>query len=305
MKKLITAVFFVFMLISADVYAGVIGEVLTTDIGTLIDDSPIESYNINDYTYIVAEDLAGYGFDVSWDGDSRTLSINHNVHKCYSIALDKSKINIKKSEIAQREHFANVFSTDIVTYLDGERIDACNIDGKTLIQVDYLARYGEFYYDNTKRMVEIRIMKPSFEYGIKTAENRVDGVVDFYPGKLRRRVGYLGTVDENGSPFGIGRVTDKYGMISVTYAYWDGYTKRDTYYEEAENYAGKLTRTYGYESGGIPHTIIELYGTGDSPYTMTATERYEQSGSYCREGTYDSDYLYGFYITKEGNLEYV
>ena len=43
-----------------------IGWVLHTDIVAYIDDRPIRSYNINGYTYVVAEELAEYGFSVEW-----------------------------------------------------------------------------------------------------------------------------------------------------------------------------------------------------------------------------------------------
>lgn len=43
-----------------------IGQVLYTDIVAYIDGYAIRSYNINWNTYIVVEDLAAYGFDVTW-----------------------------------------------------------------------------------------------------------------------------------------------------------------------------------------------------------------------------------------------
>ena len=42
-----------------------IGWVLHTDIIAYINDTPIRSYNIGGYTYVIAEDLIGYGFDVN------------------------------------------------------------------------------------------------------------------------------------------------------------------------------------------------------------------------------------------------
>ena len=43
------------------------GWVLYTDIVAYINGVPIHSYNIEGYTYVVAEELADYGFHVTWD----------------------------------------------------------------------------------------------------------------------------------------------------------------------------------------------------------------------------------------------
>lgn len=297
-KRLFYILFFFFIFGTTNTYAKIAGEVLYTDIGVLIDDSPIESYNINDYTYVVAEDLEKYGFDVIWNGAVRTLHIDHNVHKGYEIALDKEKINVKKADIPQRKHYCHVYSTDIKTYLDGEEIDAFNVNGRTMIQIDYLARYGEFYYDNARRMVEIRIMKPSFEYGLKIVDNKVDTTVGFYPGKYKRYVQYTGLVNAYGEPDGIGKVYDE-EMSSITYAYWDNYFKRDNYYEEVIEKSDRFSRKYCFENSYGTGTCIIIYGVGDEAYTMKCTERYEESKHYNRTGIYDPAYLYGFYIVNE------
>lgn len=299
MKKLFSALLIIICMCVTSVSAEIIGEVLCTDIGALIDDSPVESYNIKDYTYLVAEDLENYGFDVVWDGKTRTLQISHNVRKGYEIALSKEKINIKKSDIPMRKHYAYVYSTDIRTFLDGKEIDACNIDGRTLIQVDNLTQYGEFYYNDERRMVELRIMKPSFEYGIKIAENKVETMVDFYPGKYRQQMECMGLVDENGNPFGIGKVSAPGEGYDITFAYWNGYEKQDTYYAEKKEINNKSARHYGCYKGRLGDTVISIFGEGENPYTMTCTERYEYDGRVSRNGIYDSSYLYGFYISDE------
>lgn len=285
-----------YILCATSVYAGVIGEVLHTDIGTLIDDSPIESYNINDYTYVVAEDLEKYGFDVVWNGDARTLSIYRNIHKGYEIALHKEKINIKKSDIPMRKHYCDVYETDIKTYLDGKEIDAFNVDGRTMIQVDHLAQYGEFYYDDSRRMVEIRIMKPTFERELNNTENKVSTVVSFYPGKYKTDVDYLGVVNQNGEPDGIGKVSYRDQNIT-TYSRWKGYVEQGNKYSELVNYQGISARVYGNHIEGKKDTTINIYGTGDNPYNMVCTHRYEVSPSYSRDCEYDDSFLYGFRVT--------
>ena len=49
MKKIFLSMLFAALLTGTAAHAEVIGEVLSTDIGTLIDWEPIKSYNINDY----------------------------------------------------------------------------------------------------------------------------------------------------------------------------------------------------------------------------------------------------------------
>ena len=64
------------------VYADtIIDYVLYTDIRTYINDVEITSYNIKGNTAVVVEDLASYGFDVSWDGDARTLKVVRSAGK--------------------------------------------------------------------------------------------------------------------------------------------------------------------------------------------------------------------------------
>ena len=297
-RKFLLTFTFVVMLCVTNAYASVIREVLYTDIGTLIDDSPIESYNINDYTYVVAEDLEKYGFDVVWDGKARTLSIYRNVHKSYEIALDKRGINITKSSIPMRKHYCDVYDTDIKTYLDGKEIEAFNVDGRTMIQVDHLAQYGEFNYDDTKRLVEIRIMKPSFMKRLENEENKIDTVVGFYPAKYKINVEYLGVVDELGVPDGIGRVFYKEEGTTI-YSVWKNYIEQGNKYAEIDNFGGISARVYGNHIEGKKDTTINIYGTGKDPYNMDCTHRYEVCQSYSRDGDYDDSYLYGFRVTHE------
>ena len=58
--------------------AEVVGTVLSTDIGTVIDGAACKTYNVDGRTFVVAEDLQGYGFDVDWNENERVLSITQN-----------------------------------------------------------------------------------------------------------------------------------------------------------------------------------------------------------------------------------
>ena len=52
-----------------------LGSVYTTDIVTYIDGAPIASYNIGGTTVVSVSDLAGYGFQVEWDPETRWVTV--------------------------------------------------------------------------------------------------------------------------------------------------------------------------------------------------------------------------------------
>ena len=52
-----------------------LGSVYTTDIVTYIDGAPIASYNIGGTTVVSVSDLAGYGFRVEWDPETRWVTV--------------------------------------------------------------------------------------------------------------------------------------------------------------------------------------------------------------------------------------
>ena len=53
----------------------VFGPYYETDIVTTLNGSPIESYNIGGRTFIVAEAMRDFGYNVDWDEDARTLTV--------------------------------------------------------------------------------------------------------------------------------------------------------------------------------------------------------------------------------------
>jgi len=53
----------------------VIGYTLYSNVVAYIDGMPIPSYNIGGSVYVAVDDLAYYGFSVSWDGTQRTLEV--------------------------------------------------------------------------------------------------------------------------------------------------------------------------------------------------------------------------------------
>ena len=75
----------------------VIGYSLTTDIIAQINGYDIASYNYRGNTYLIAEDLADYGFDVSYNNNTRTLYVTRD----YSVSQIFS--TYKKLPVSQKD----------------------------------------------------------------------------------------------------------------------------------------------------------------------------------------------------------
>lgn len=120
----------------------VVDRVLATDIRAFIDGYEIPSYNISDRLGVVAEDLRGYGFDVIWNAEARTLSVTKN-DKGVTSPIDMSTFD------ASSNASLPVYETNIVTYIDGEEVESYNIGGYTIIYLRELERYGTCMYDHS------------------------------------------------------------------------------------------------------------------------------------------------------------
>ncbi|NLZ35926.1 MAG: hypothetical protein GX897_00395 [Clostridiales bacterium] len=114
----------------------VVDHVLHTDIVTYINGLPIRSYNIKGYTAVIVEDLSNYGFYVVWYGTERELTVrplaSGQLVGGYTPEKNTQPIGSKAMP---------VYFTDIVTYLDGVKVDSYNVGGRTIIYVDDLAKF--------------------------------------------------------------------------------------------------------------------------------------------------------------------
>ena len=166
MKKiiitLIAMVLFTISISAADIMGGVgnVGEVKETDITAFIDESAIESYNFNGYTYIIAEDLMNYGFDVVWNGTDRTLKITREKYN-FTPYVPES-INQIKTDVTFKTLY-HVYTTDIKTYVNGTEIPSCNINGRTIIWIESLNVFGNCVYDNDTRTIKLDILGKEIE----------------------------------------------------------------------------------------------------------------------------------------------
>lgn len=168
-----------------------------SDIRAFIDYTPIESYLINGYTYIIAEQLANYGFDVSYDVDSHSLYISRK--KFTTPIYTKEMWNASVS----KQVGADIIDSDIQVYLDGQIANSYAIQGNVLIMFDELQRYGTVEWDQYSRQISSTIFKHELQRELENAEGVIETEyqsVDsgYIPAK------YIGQVDENNLPNGIG-----------------------------------------------------------------------------------------------------
>ncbi len=315
MKKIIGIILSSIIALAAvfPVYAQltVIGKVLTTDIVAFIDEQPIESFNIGNRTYIVAEDLSGYGFDVVWNAAERSLSINKNPNAKRAF-LPVEKINTKKSEIIPLQFLCNVYATDIKTYMDSERIEACNVDGKTMIRIDLLSKYGYCDYDDKTRTVKIGIIKKDLDDACEHSEKaQLSLPCDNEAGKIT----YSGDVSD-GKPNGFGRKTEHYEYTGPQYieeyvhtgGFKDGNFHGYVYTEghkEILTGSDRRERNYfhihSYNNGLLDGYVLKQELSAD----LTRNEYIFENDKmiWKRQGKLDPDYIYGYYIEDDGYLD--
>lgn len=139
--------------VNASQIGDVIGEAVHTDIIASINDYNIVSYNINNYTAVVAEDLRNYGFDVTWVSNERALYIKRAATNI--VASTYIAPEISSSQIGKKAQ--NVLYTDIKTYINGEEVTSYNIDGKTIVYFDDLSVFGDIEYNDNIRRLDLSI----------------------------------------------------------------------------------------------------------------------------------------------------
>ncbi len=125
-----------------------IGNVLETDIVARINGYAAQSFNIDNETAIIAEDLNNYGFDVTWNAQRRILAVNVNPGK----ALTPPPITPKTTGWIGRK-VGTVLYTDIETYVGGTLVRSFNLGGKTAMIVDDLGRFGALAWIPEQRTI--------------------------------------------------------------------------------------------------------------------------------------------------------
>ena len=126
----------------ADAWARVV------DIAAFIDMFPITSYNIDNQTYIAAEDLIRYGFAVKRD-DPEELALSFDEGLDFK-PMAVTDINMRKADIDEANVSYPAYAGARTVMLDGEAVQSYAMGEKTLIPFSSLAQYGDIKWDADK-----------------------------------------------------------------------------------------------------------------------------------------------------------
>lgn len=147
-----------------------IGSVLSTDIVTYIDRTPIASYDYLDSIYVKVDDLQEYGFQVIWDKALQTVSVTfpEDTHTENFTEEEKAALAIRQTK---GEKVFDVYPTDTKIKLNGIMLSdfengiatAINADNKILISFDVLGeQFGTIDYNDQQRTFSLTTPKDSF-----------------------------------------------------------------------------------------------------------------------------------------------
>ena len=151
----------------------VAGVALNTDIVAYINHYAIPSYAVNGQSVIVAEDLRNFGFDVEWNGTTRSLNItkNININTAYQMEFDKNaKLGSK---------FTDILETDVGVYANGVQITSYAMNGYTMIPIEELTMLGEVTWVSHERAIKLWVdglqIRPQSRQLIYTTLYNADG----------------------------------------------------------------------------------------------------------------------------------
>lgn len=150
-KYFVSIIFALACLASYNVFA--LNDVRSTDICAYINNYPISAYNLNNQTALYASGLRNYGFDVIWNEAERRVDISlsdEDIKGAGKMLYRDEKINAGRILSTAKE-------TDIVTYINGEKVESYNIDGYTVIYLKELNRFGTVNWDGEKRIASVTI----------------------------------------------------------------------------------------------------------------------------------------------------
>lgn len=162
MKKVFCSLLSAMMLLSAAIpgfaanIGDVAGEVVYTDIATYINHYPISAYAYDGGMVVVAEDLRNYGFEITYDDGSRSLSILPNKDMSTLTGMG----TIYKNGNRLGKHFADALYSDINVYLNGSWIPSCAINGYMMVKLEDLANEAigtSFTWDDSTRSAKLWI----------------------------------------------------------------------------------------------------------------------------------------------------
>lgn len=113
-----------------------IGNLYLSETTAFIDCCQIPVYVYNGYPYVIAEDLNGYGFDIRWSQSENTLYLNYNQDKHFFPYEEITNVVVN-------EYAGKVYSDNVIVKLNGEVIPSYSLNGRMLVSLDELWRFGE------------------------------------------------------------------------------------------------------------------------------------------------------------------
>ncbi len=207
-----------------------------------IDYTPIDSYIINNLTYIKVEELTNYGFTVEFDEASQSYNVSRIkfATPIYTREMWKEEISMKTDGKTE--------SSNVKVYLDGQLANSYCVSEKILVQFDELQKYGEVVWDDYYGKMNVYIFREEMQKELDNAEN----VVEIQIGEGI----YKGQVDENNQPHGIGCWTDdhdyegKFKYLGYfTHSKPDGLMYKETYRTVIHSYVVRYTCFIGKVDG--------------------------------------------------------
>ena len=131
-----------------------LGDMYSSSTIAMIDCEEIPVYTYNDYPYVIAEDLNGYGFDVKWNAIDKTLYVDYNADKQFYPYDD---YNIYFSLASDK--VSKVYSSEIKVKLQGVEIPSYSLNGRMLISIDELWRLGSVNWYNESHTISFTSYK--------------------------------------------------------------------------------------------------------------------------------------------------
>jgi len=197
-----------------------------TDIAAFIDMFPIMSYNIDNHTYIAAEDLVRYGFSVNDNKAELALSFDESLD---FEPMPANDINILKADVMKAKARYPLDANSKKVILGSQAVRSFCMVEKTLIPFSALAQYGEIKWDSEKRQA-------SFTRSHPVTDN------DRFTGRLVYNVNTTKYGHTNSGPFAYD-VTDNYSnryvegklngyCVSVTHTLGDGNSRLEAAYAD-------------------------------------------------------------------------
>ena len=246
----------------------IIGYAKYTDISAYINHYPITSYNINDYTAVVAEDLRNYGFNVEWNGDNRSL----NIYRNYSATAITPYGEVYKNSSKLGQNALPYLETDIATYVNGNKVESFNIDGKTIIFFEDLKPYGEVVWVPELRAIKMWITDlPTKDYAPIKEYPSVQIIAGNYNGG---GISIPGSIDKIGQWNAyISKVTSN--SINLSF----GQSESDYYIDDMILYKQENGSYYGVGYSTWGRSNITIWVKSSNCISLTVSENADQTGT--------------------------